>query len=401
MKQYSRFILFSAITLLIVFIAQNMNHRFWLSDFSVYFYATQAFLNRGAVYGVGLGEFGGNYKYSPVLLLVFAPSVLFSFSVSSVLHYIVICISAIATVIVLQKILEKVFPEISRGNANLNMGIVLVLVLNHILRELHLGNVNIILLFFCTQAFWYALNSRGIPSGILLGISLLFKPYLLVLALPFAFHKKYRTLLAALGTIVFPVLLMAIFFGFDRIYLLHKQWVNAMLVHSIQQTSHQSISALLQYYFSFPTTLFIQFFMLVCFILFGLVVFYFFKSKQGNEDYQLNRNSYLVFLFFSVLAFIPNLLNTDIGHFVFTLPLVALSFRFLLYQKKSAFLAIFGLLILLYGSNSPELFGSGLSNKIDHMGTIGLANLALILLAAYLFYWQLYKSKALNSVNPA
>jgi len=393
MKQYRSFIIFSVVVFVLIFMLQNINERFWLSDFNVYYYATQSFLERATVYGIPLGDYGGSYKYSPVLLLIFAPSTLISYGFAAILHFTVIAVSAIATVIVLQKILEKVFPDIAQGYFNYVMIVGFMLVLNHTFRELHLGNVNIILLFFCTKALWYALNSRGIPSGILFGISLLFKPYLLVLALPLAFHKKYRTLLAALGTIVFPVLLMAIFFSFDRVNNLHQQWINAMLVHSVKQTSHQSISALLQYYFSFPTTLFMQFIMLACFIVIGLVVFYFFKSKQSKDDYLLNRNKYFVFLYFSMLAFIPNLLSTDLGHFVFSMPIIALCIRFLLEQKNILYLILFALFVLLYGSNSPELFGAKLSDKMEHMGVIGLANLGLILFTALLFYKHLYGKK--------
>src|ERR1051326_2627320 len=86
-KNNIAFIVTASLLLLGFFIAEKINHRFWLNDFRVYYDAFNAFMKGSQLYGVNFSLGSGNYKYSPFSLLLFAPFSFFSFDIAAILYY--------------------------------------------------------------------------------------------------------------------------------------------------------------------------------------------------------------------------------------------------------------------------------------------------------------------------
>src|SRR5689334_6280905 len=91
-----RFILFASLLLAAIFTIENINHRFWLNDFKVYYGAAQSLMAGTPLYGVLYALGSGYYKYSPFTAMMVIPFALFPYSVASVLQYFFL-----ATVIIL------------------------------------------------------------------------------------------------------------------------------------------------------------------------------------------------------------------------------------------------------------------------------------------------------------
>ncbi|MEI6456446.1 MAG: hypothetical protein WCO93_09170, partial [bacterium] len=74
---YWKFIVFAFVLFLTAFIFENINGRFWLNDFKVYYMAAKALLTGNQVYDLPFGEPSGYYKYSPFVLFFFFPYCIF------------------------------------------------------------------------------------------------------------------------------------------------------------------------------------------------------------------------------------------------------------------------------------------------------------------------------------
>jgi hypothetical protein len=383
-KKYSRFLIFSTLILLLIFILENINGRFWLNDFKVYYSAAKAFFAGKPVYGVPFGEDTGLYKYSPVLLFLFGPGSFLPYSLAAGIHFFLSAFSAIAAIIVIHKIVRGYLIPAAASHDGLILIISFVAVLNHLFRELHLGNVNMVLVFCLSLALWQLLQAKHISAGILIGVAILFKPYFILLGLPLLFHKKLRTIVTAVLTVFGAIVLMMLFSGIDKTISMHRQWISSMADHSVFLASSNTVSSLLENYFSVMLPSLFQVFLLFFIVLLylSLLVYLHIKRVPVNK----RKDDLLILFYFVFLALIPNLLITDTEHFLFSLPLIILC-MFLLRIKKNLILSsLFIFFILLYAGNSPEVFGAGLSDKIDKAGVLGIANLGIITCSLFAFF---------------
>ena len=180
-------IIFSTLTVvlfLIMMLVEQANGRFWLNDFRVFYEAAQALVSNEQVYGVTFGLDTGYYKYSPFTLLFFTPFTLLPFSLASIVQFWIIVALTIYLILTLNKLVNKYVFNLKSNNVFLFL-IVLIIILNHLIRELHLGNTNIILMFLLTLALQFSLKNKILLASTLLAIVILTKPYFLVLVLPF------------------------------------------------------------------------------------------------------------------------------------------------------------------------------------------------------------------------
>ena len=89
------FIVFVALACLAIFVFENINHRFWLNDFKVYYGGATALLNGEQVYGVLYSLGSGYYKYSPFTALLAIPFCLFNFNTAAIFQFFILSFSII------------------------------------------------------------------------------------------------------------------------------------------------------------------------------------------------------------------------------------------------------------------------------------------------------------------
>lgn len=346
------------------FIAELVNNRFWLNDFKVYYYASSDFINGYSMYEHTYGLGSGWFKYSPFFALVFSFFTLFYYHFASILFYWIISLSIL---IYLPKFQDLI--NINSRYNNILLILLFVFIADHLVRELHLGNVNFILLILAYGVYQSFKEGKTILPAVLFAIIVLLKPYFLILGLFFLLHKSYKIIVYSAVLIGILALLPSVFIGFNSNLSLLKEWGVAMSNHNQEITSYNYLAGTIKLYFGLDISIFV-------FIgLFSVVyVVSFFKFLQENTFIS----------FFILLAVVPNLVLTDTEHFLYSIPLI-LYFLNQLRGKVSLINVLgFGGLIL-YGLNWGFVWGS----KVGEMkisGLIGLGNLVLISVIMIIVY---------------
>ncbi|MBD79810.1 MAG: hypothetical protein CL840_12925 [Crocinitomicaceae bacterium] len=370
----------TGILFLIMMLVEQAQHRFWLNDFKVFYWAAKALIQGEQVYGVAFGLETGFYKYSPVTLLFFTPYTLLPYSTASVIHFWIIVSATIGLVVLLNSLVSQYLTE-SKGIPLLTYLVGLVCILNHLIRELHLGNTNIILLLLLTQAAHSTLHRKSLLAGVLLAIAILTKPYFLILGLPFLILWDWKTMTTTVASLLIFIGSSLLIFGLDRGLELYTLWIESMSQHSGYLSSNHTISSLIETYLSISLPGYAGY---ILFAVSSLTLcFYFFRSKMQREK------AFLLF-FFMLIALVPNFLVTDTEHFLFALPLILFMIKTLVEKQNFLGMLLFGVVIAGYAGNSSDLLGNELSNRVDQLGILGISNLIVI---SAVFYYSAAKSK--------
>lgn len=379
-------IILGSLFFLLAMIIENINGRFWLNDFKVYYSASSEFVNDGSPYGQAFGLSSGYFKYSPFTLIFFAPYTLFSFETAKFIHYFIISIMGLVGLVLSLKSLE--FTSLKNTKTPGWIGIVLLaLSAVHLSRELHLGNINLLLIALVAFMMVMIKKQKEISASLAFSLIILIKPYLLILVLPILIKKKWKVILY---TPLFTLLLSAIpvfFIGFDGLIQLYLDWFESMVGHGNSMFSHHTINSIVKAYsgIELSSKWTIVFVLITGLSYLGLRMKYFFSKSNSN---------FLVFDMMVLFALVPNLVITDTQHFLFSVPLIAYLLVTLKEVKSVLLWILFAALIFLYGFNSNDLLGYELSDIFDNYAALGVSNLLLIAMAIIL-RWKLIKNNEL------
>jgi len=373
LKKYLIFIITSLVLFTLMLFIESNNGKFDTADFKVFYLAAKALISGDQVYGIPFGMETGYYKYSPFSLLILSFYTLFSFKVGAIIHFYVIAFSAIFSIILLEQIINDYLFKNQKWRV-LTSFLILLSVLLHFVRDLHLGNTNTILILLMILAIKLTLESKEIAAGILLAIVIMTKPYFIILGLIFLLFKKYKLIasIAATGTIL--TLSTGIFIGFQDSYLMHIEWFKAMLMHSDYLTSSYTLFYFADYYLGIKIPISYSFPFLIIIASIISILFYLKSQKETT----IEKNKTLIISYFILIGIIPNILITDVEHFLFSLPLISIVILYLKDQKNHIYNIIFFLIIFMYGGNSSDLVGNELSNDIKYWGFVGIGNLLII-----------------------
>jgi hypothetical protein len=108
------------------------------------------------------------------------------------------------------------------------------------------------------------------------------------------------------------------------------------------------------------------------------------RRLNKKADHQLN----MFVEFFTIIAFIPHLVNTDTEQFMWTWPLLTAMFLLLQQtskEKRSTYIGLLSIAFIPLVLNSPDIVGRKLMLLFDEGGLLGLANLVLIGITLFLF----------------
>lgn len=403
------FVLIMLIFSLFFFIVQNINNRFWMHDFEVYYSAVDSFIKGEQVYDVSYGLGSGFYKYSPFALLLFSPTFILPFYIAKTIHFIMLSGAFIMAIIISKNIVIKyLLTDWNAKYPNLLLFLFFTPLLPHFYTELHLGNINVLLLLIFLFSLYLIHTKKEISSGVLIAIGILIKPHFILFLPLLFFRKKFKSLTSSIISIAIGLILPTVFIGLQANLNLHHQWTQTMLNHnssliSGQDTIFSWIYRLINQ-FGFTDVIFNEkLFCLIILILISLSYLFMLminlkkeKVKAGSTSLKMQN---FTFEFFLLLALIPNITKTDSEHFLLSIPLIVFLIIYLFKQKKDFIkkgIAIF--VLLLYGMNIRELLGKDFSAWLTANGILGLANLLLILLCIYLYYFS-NRIKNINSVN--
>lgn len=378
------------LALLVVFAGfatiELINKRFWLHDFQVYYDAATAFFLGNTVYCVSFGLSSGYYKYSPFALFIFFPFTLIPFAISKVIYFTFLSLLIISTVIFSNKlIIKNLFFQSKQPSQNLILFLITIAFLQHIYFELHLGNINILLLFFILIGLHFILNKKQWIGGLFIALAILIKPHFIILIPLFLFRKQFISLASCLAALFFGLLIPSVYIGFKANTALLLQWKNAMMTHndspvSGQDTIYSWIYRILGNTIN-DTNQGIFVLIVLSFIALLVLLFILYNKKLESKSLVNKRleEKHFLFEYIVLVALIPNLTITDSEHFLFSVPLIAWIINYLFIKKPSYIFAIITILILfLYGGNLRELVGKQASRWMTDTGILGLGNIILI-----------------------
>lgn len=360
------------------------NGRAQMADFRVYYDAAAALVNGGQVYGKAFGVSSGFYKYSPLACVPFIPFTWLAYKKASVVYYILLSITiALFSVRVANDLSSKSNVQKRTWLLALLTGLFLI---DHLERELHLGNINLFLLVMLYACYNFWSSHRYWMAGVMLGVVLLFKPHFVILLPYFIWKKQFKSLLMAAVTVLMGLSLPAFFLGFKGNSKLLIKWLGAMQDHNLAlQKSPNTIYGLINFScfngqggaWIIPSTL----------LLVGAFFVYFMLRNDRIAANQNWTNQPRYMEFFLLVALVPNLVHTDTEHFLWTWPLIAYSLSRLLFdytvKKKAWYVAFLVLAFVPYAVNSPDLVGKKVRLLFDE-GLLGLSNLILIIIAVTL-----------------
>ncbi len=199
---------------ILFFISEWINGRFWQNDFKVYYQAMQNFLNGGPIYGIPFGLDSGFYKYTPFALLPFSIFYYIPFKIASIVYYIIVSIAILTVTFKVYHLFVKLF-NINEVKKNTVLYLTTLVLINHFYRELHLGNVNVILLLLYVYSLELLTKDKQYLAGILMGVGILFKLHFIVLLPVLLVFKKYRTSAMLISTFIIGLLFPTLFLGFE------------------------------------------------------------------------------------------------------------------------------------------------------------------------------------------
>lgn len=367
-----------------ILLIEIVNGRFWLNDFKVMYSAASAYISADPVYGVSFGLNSGFYKYSPFTLLFFIPYTFISFKAACIIHFLLIGFCALSSIIFIEKIIRLFFSPVRKKQV-LPLLAVLLCVINPLARELHLGNINVLLVFVLTLSLYCTLSKKPMISGALLAFAILAKPYFLLCILPLVVHKRYLAVLSTIGSIIAFVLCSAFLMEPGKSALLYQEWISAMMKHNTYLSSQHTIFSIIHTYFGIFIPAKYALHVLGIIGLLSSLYFYIINptTKAKRPSKSKSENQHLIIHFYLLIAIVPSILITDTEHFIFTLPCIVL---LLFHLKKNRIWAMLSFIALLfmYGGNSSELLGKSLSDEFSKWGILGISNLIII---GTVFFW--------------
>jgi hypothetical protein len=282
------------------------------------------------------------------------------------------------------------YLEKEKGVKTTNIGWLIFLVTlflsDHFERQLHLGNVNVFLLIGSFFVYLFAERNRQLYGGLILGFLMLFQPYFVILIPYLLYRKKGMLVFSGVLTAAVALVIPAFFKGLAGNLALIHSWIDVLSAPSIHLSkAPNTLYGIYTTWILNPLGLeagrgLILGGILVVVIILVLLI------RKLNKKSEHNLNMFVEF--FTIIAFIPHLVNTDTEQFMWTWPLLTVMFLLLQQtpkEKRSTYIGLLAFAFIPLVLNSPDIVGRKLMLLFDEGGLLGLANLILIGITLYLF----------------
>lgn len=371
---------------------EAVNGRLWLNDFRVYYEAANALRHGEPLYGVAHGLSSGYFKYAPILAAVYAPLALLPYPVAAGIQFTLIVLAFIGSVIMADRIIRRHILADATGSYT-PLFLTALVAGAHLHRELHLGNINALLLFTLLAGLSALVIGRQRLAGLLLGAAILAKPHFIILLPWLLLRWRTKAISWVMAILLIGLTVPMAFLGPARSMELHRDWLHAMAGHNASMVytggdAYQMVDtaysfahrALFRHLGDFGETMTVLIVLGLVAAVFGFLVL----RGMRHESTEADRASQMVQEAFLLFALVPSLTVTDTNHFLFAAPLVLLVLHHVLSAGRPAWLLVTAIPVLLaHGGNWSDLLGP-LSDRMTHHGILGIANLGLVFLGALL-----------------
>ena len=348
-----------------------------MADFRVYYDAANALIHGDTLYGKAFGVSSGFYKYSPFACIPFIPLALLPYGIASVFYYLLTTAAIIWFSLRVSKVVS--------GSETLNTLTLPILnglfLIDHLERELHLGNINLLLLIALFESYVLLKSNRNAKGGALCGLVLLFKPHFLLLLPYLIWKKRILAVSSCFAVIGLGLLIPAAALGWQQNVQLLQQWAHAMSDHNIAlQLSPNTIYGLINITFMHGNAG--AWLVLSCLV--AVASWFAFLIVRNDRLAGARWSSDVRFTeYFLLVALVPNLVHTDTEHFMWVWPMLALAIYGAMKTDgawRKTRIALLTLAFIPFALNSPDIVGSKIRLLFDE-GGLGVANVLILVCA--------------------
>lgn len=364
-KAYNFFGIFILLFVALMVFVEIKNGKFYTNDFKVYYLATKDFFSGNNPYVHPYGLSSGYFKYPPTTLYFFFPSTIFGYFTAQILHTILLYFSLVIALCSLHKLIFINAKSQSRiGLIYLSF----VFIAIHVVREFHMGNINLFLLVLFVLGIQSYLRSKIMLMVLFWSLMVILKPIVVLAFIPLLVFKQWKAIgiMTGIGLLffLFPVLHI----GFEATIELWTNWFKAISQHGDYIVSENSLKYLSQYYMGTESAWLpsiIGLIVLLCVMIWDL------KKRSFTKQ---------EFIAWTIIfmAYVPNFFVTDTEHFLLTVPLILLVFRQLLEMRNAFLWSIFILITACFSLKSNDLLGKDLADFVNETGLLGIANMCYI-----------------------
>ena len=373
----------SLLILFLVFIIYMLleikNDRFWLSDFQVYHKAAGRIIQGENLYQ---GEIDGfyEYKYSPPAAVFFIPFGIIPLTLAKVLYWIFLSCMICVGFYLAFSLVEPRFRNESPARIN-NLIFISALILGvNLERELHLGQVNYLLMVSYLAILYLLQKNKIIIAALIWAAGIFLKPFGFILLPYFLIKRKFRLTGYFLIFLVLFTILPAFFVGFANLQGQYSSWFGELSIELsrkqdlLQDGNHTLFSILARYTpvrFLDITPFFAMLFQSAVLILLAVIMFFLIRRGRELGNGMILESSFLI-------ALIPLLSFTSYNAFGFlALAVILILFNMRLLSKWQRLFAVTGLILI--GFNIHDIVGHELWALFNDLSLVALG--AILLLA--------------------
>jgi len=362
--------------------SEFINHRFEMADLEVYYKTAWRMIEGEGIYRDVESDPYEHYvyKYSPPAAILFMPLATAGFPAARHIYWALLTFIFGSVLYNMKTIFNR--PFLRKENVTFSLILATLVVGTHFFRELHLGQVNLLLLGIYIYALFLYLSGKHAGFGALLAVSIFIKPFGLIFLPLLIVRRRFREVLWFVGWSVVLFFLPLFFYHDPGTFKgLYVSWFNEMAIElgnkqSFLEPGNHTIFAVLVRYSPLrwvqmgETGKLIYQLVILGGIAFLILWFLFRRRIPGGEAR----------IFIALTAMIPLLAFTSYNAFIFTLPLVVflmLNFR----GMKPAWKVVFITSCLLIGANIYDLTGRQLFDFLWEISvyTWGTAGLLLVM----------------------
>jgi len=387
---------------ILIYILQNVNGRFGLCDFEVYYSAARNLIHGKDIYGIAFGEPSGFFKYSPTSVFLFIPFVFLPFFAAKTVYFFIVGLFIVLVIEKIIRLLKEYLGLNEIHETKLKIFILLIAGI-HFHRELHVGNINVILIFIVLSVLALLLKEKKIAASMLIGLAIIIKPHFVLLLPLLLIRKDIRTFVLSIFFTFIYLTIPSLFFGMAKNINLLVEWKNAMAEHNsaeglVQYTTtlhHAFYYSIGKYFWGTNYTMVAVFVTSV--VALAVLILILTNYQKENKDKEMAKRNF-IYEFILIMALIPSITKTDTEHFLFSIPLIMYILT-MLTQKviKSKVILVAAIIgFLMYGGKESNLLGNHFAEIAANIGIIGLGNLWLIIVSLVIF---LQRNKYLEPVK--
>ena len=360
------------------FSAELINSRMDMRDLEVYYRAADRLTEGGELYRAVEDNPWEHYvyKYAPPAAMLFIPFLPLGIPLSKIIYWILLSFILGTVLYNLKRLLSPKTASNRRVATSLLLGIIIVG--THFFRELHLGQVNLLLLGIYIFALCLLQKEKPMGFAALIAVSIFIKPFGLIFLPLLIIMGRFRELLYFTGFTILMILLPMLFYADSNTYFeLYVSWYRELTTElgakqDLFSAGNHTIFSILARYS--PLGLLPiegsgrHIFQLGVMLSLALLLLWFYFRRPVPER--------ALRLYIVLIAIIPLLAFTSYNAFIFTLPLIIyLLFRF--GELNILFKIILIISCVFIGANIYDLAGKDLYNylwsiSIYSWGTIGL-----------------------------